>query len=53
MIHAVQFVDRLVNSVEKLAKLPRVGRVCPEFRNEKLREIIFRNYRIVYLPTRT
>ena len=49
VLHAVHFIDRLVDSVEKLATLPRAGRVVPEFRNENLREIIFRNYRVVYL----
>ncbi len=49
VLHAVHFIDRLVHSVEKLATLPHAGRVVPEFRDENLREIIFRNYRVVYL----
>jgi plasmid stabilization system protein ParE len=48
-LNAVEFTDRLVGSVEKLADAPRLGRVVPEFDREPLRELIFRGYRIVYL----
>lgn len=47
-LNAVDFTDRLVASVEKLAEAPRLGRVVPEFDREPLRELIFRGYRIVY-----
>ena len=49
VLHAVAFVDRIVESAETLLKNPRIGRVVPEFSREDLREVIFRNYRIVYL----
>lgn len=49
VLHAVDFIDRLVESVEKLATFPHVGRIVPEFDDEKIRELIFRNYRVVYL----
>ena len=45
--HAVHFVDRLIESTEKLADSPRIGRVVPEFQRQDLREILFRNYRVV------
>jgi toxin ParE1/3/4 len=36
-------------AVKKLAELPRIGRVVPEFGQEDLRELIHgRHYRIVY-----
>ncbi len=47
-LNAVDFTDRLVKSVEKLGTAPLLGRVVPEFRDERIREIIFRRYRIVY-----
>lgn len=49
VLHAVAFVDRIVESAETLLKNPRIGRVVPEFNREDLREVIFRHYRIVYL----
>ena len=49
ILHAIAFVDRIVASAETLLKNPRIGRVVPEFNREDLREVVFRNYRIVYL----
>ncbi len=46
--YAADFVARVIGSVEKLCILPRMGRKVPEIDNEKIREIIFQNYRIVY-----
>lgn len=48
ILHAIHFIDRLVESVEKLASSPKIGRVVPEFEREDLRELLFRDYRIVY-----
>jgi len=49
ILHAVTFIDRIVDSAETLLKNPRIGRIVPEFNREDLREVIFRNYRVVYL----
>ena len=49
VIHAVTFVDRVVESAESLLKTPQIGRMVPEFNRPDLRELIFRSYRIVYL----
>lgn len=38
----------LIVRAESLAQVPEMGRVVPEFRQENLREIIFRSYRIIY-----
>ncbi|MCC5599234.1 type II toxin-antitoxin system RelE/ParE family toxin [Nostoc favosum] len=43
------FVDRVFQSVERLQQFPLSGRVVPEIAQEDIREIIFGNYRIVYL----
>ena len=48
-LHAIGFVDRIVESVGKLQKAPQVGRIVPEFGRSDLRELLFRRYRIVYL----
>lgn len=42
-------VDRLFNAVDILEEQPRLGKMVPEFQNDKLRELIRLNYRIVYL----
>jgi toxin ParE1/3/4 len=49
VLHAITFVDRVVESAETLLKTPQIGRMVPEFNRTDLRELIFRDYRIVYL----
>ncbi|MEK7762266.1 MAG: type II toxin-antitoxin system RelE/ParE family toxin [Nitrospirota bacterium] len=48
-LHAITFVDRMVESTETLLTNSHIGRVVPEFNRQDLREVIFRHYRIVYL----
>jgi toxin ParE1/3/4 len=40
--------QKVLDSVEVLMTMPRVGRIVPELSDPKLREIIRGNYRIVY-----
>lgn len=49
--YAKQFCERLVASVDKLADFPRIGRQVPEAEDspDDIRELIFRDYRILYL----
>jgi len=49
VLHAITFVDRVVESAESLLKTPQIGRMVPEFNRPDLRELLFRDYRIVYL----
>jgi len=49
VLHAITFVDRIVESADTLLKNPHIGRIVPEFGRPDLREVIFGNYRIVYL----
>lgn len=42
-------VDRLFNSVDILEDHPRSGKMISEFQDDKIRELIRFNYRIVYL----
>jgi toxin ParE1/3/4 len=41
-------VERLVSAVARLEDNPRSGRVVPEVGDDKLREVILGNYRIIY-----
>jgi plasmid stabilization system protein ParE len=43
---------RLIDSVERLAQFPNSGRVVPEFQDPGLREVLWRNYRVVYRNSR-
>lgn len=45
--------QRLVEAVERLGRFPESGRIVPEFADPNLREILWRNYRIVYRTTTT
>lgn len=48
LLNAVDFTDRLIASVERLADSPLLGRIVPEFSRDPLRELLFRGYRVVY-----
>ncbi len=49
VLHAITFVERIVESAETLLNNPHIGRVVPEFNRQDLREVLYRGYRIVYL----
>ena len=40
--------EKIVAAIEKLLTQPSLGRIVPELDNENYRELIFRNYRIIY-----
>jgi toxin ParE1/3/4 len=44
----MSFGYELISEMEKLQAFPEMGRTVPEYRNQNIREIIFRPYRIVY-----
>jgi len=46
--YANLLVDRIIAAVDRLEGFPLSGRVVPEVGDESLREVIYRNYRIVY-----
>ena len=46
--YAERFVRSLILSTNRLIDMPKSGRKVPEFDNLDLREIIFKNYRIIY-----
>jgi plasmid stabilization system protein ParE len=42
-------VQRAFRATDRLAALPRMGRIVPEIGEETIRELILRPYRIVYV----
>lgn len=45
---AMSFGYELMSETDRLQEFPELGRMVPEYRNDDIREIIFRLYRIVY-----
>jgi toxin ParE1/3/4 len=46
--YASSIVSKLFNKVKILKKMPRIGRIVPEKNDERIRELIEGNYRIIY-----
>ena len=44
----IEFTDLLINQCEYLKNNPDKGRVIPELSDPTIRELIYKNYRIVY-----
>ena len=47
--YAGDFAKKVLLRIEKLADFPMIGRIVPEYQNPNLRELIYQNYRIVYM----
>ena len=45
---AVQWAEKIFNSVERLSDFPESGRVVPEIQRNEIREIVQDNYRVIY-----
>lgn len=45
---ATNLVDKLISLTKDLSRFPKKGRVVPELSIDRVREIIFKNYRTVY-----
>ena len=45
---AMSFGYELISEIDRLTDFPNSGRIDPEYRNDNIREIVFRPYRIVY-----
>lgn len=46
---AIEFVDKLISLAETLLDNPEKGRIVPELSLENIRELLYKNYLIVYL----
>ena len=45
---ARQFIQRILAATDRLKDFPEVGRQAPEAKSPEVREVIFRDYRIIY-----
>ena len=45
---AQKFVFQIIEHGESLSGKPLIGRMVPEISDPKIRELIFKNYRIIY-----
>ena len=45
---ALQLIDKLISLTKDLSRFPKKGRIVPELSVDRIREIIYKNYRIVY-----
>lgn len=48
IIYAQRFGTQVVEAPRRLELFPNCGRIVPEFDDEKIRELIFGSYRIIY-----
>ena len=46
------FEAKVIEKTRMLEQFPRMGRMVPEIGDEAMREVIYRNYRIVYVVDR-
>lgn len=46
---AGNWIDAIFKKVEILTSAPEIGRIVPEFGRSDIRELLFGNYRIIYL----
>ena len=46
--YAKNFANKIIKAVDILKIFPKSGRVVPEFGSPKIREILYKNYRIMY-----
>jgi toxin ParE1/3/4 len=47
-VYARQFVEKMVAAIDRLFEFPESGRHVPEASVGNVRELIFRDYRIIY-----
>ena len=50
---AEKWINTVFSKVGQLKSSPEIGRVVPEIRNDKFRELIYGNYRIIYRIEKT
>jgi toxin ParE1/3/4 len=46
---AIQLIDKLISLTKDLIRFPKKGRIVPELTIDRIREIIYKNYRLVYV----
>jgi plasmid stabilization system protein ParE len=46
------FEEKVIEKIRPLEQFPRMGRTVPEIGDEAIREVLYRNHRIVYVVDR-
>ncbi len=46
--YAEKLIDNIFRKTDNLIAFPYLGRMVPELENERVRELIYKNYRIIY-----
>ena len=46
--YASVFVNEIIDSAEKIADFPKMGRIVPEYQQDDIREILVQSYRVIY-----
>jgi addiction module RelE/StbE family toxin len=46
--YAAGAIEKILDSADALLQFPRMGRVVPEFNDDKIRELIVYRYRVIY-----
>jgi len=46
--YALSFYEQVREKIENLIQFPKMGRIVPELDEPDIRELILRNYRIIY-----
>jgi addiction module RelE/StbE family toxin len=46
--YALSFYEEVSEKIENLIQFPKIGRIVPELDESNIRELILRNYRIIY-----
>ncbi|MHA1104115.1 MAG: type II toxin-antitoxin system RelE/ParE family toxin [Promethearchaeota archaeon] len=46
--YALSFYEQVSEKVENLSQFPKMGRTVPELDDPNIRELILRNYRLIY-----
>jgi toxin ParE1/3/4 len=47
--YASLLVQEILEQADQLERFPRMGRIVPEIADEDIRELIYRDYRIIYI----
>lgn len=47
--YASLLVQEILEQADQLERFPRMGRIVPEISDEDIRELIYRDYRIIYI----
>lgn len=47
--YATFLVEQVFEKTKQLERFPRMGRMVPEIEDEAIRELIYRDYRIIYI----